>query len=201
MDVARGFADDMLEQLVAQVRRLIQSIGSGDPRKDNQLPRPNESLQADRVVLEVPAKPDSVLRFGQAIPSERSDPGPAQRTDEGAQVHVGGQVRLEDRHAGILGSQCARAQYAERTGRRAIAEVRPFDEFIFGKAMKSPRKLFGMNAETPPEALKGHMGRRLLGKELKDFAVVLPKVVDGLAGGRIHGRRNHGAGSEHGGPA
>jgi hypothetical protein len=76
----------------------------------------------------------------------------------------------------LLRPEPARAEHAEGPRSDAISEVGPFHEVIVGEAMERPRQLFGMDAEPAPEPLEGDSGSGVLGQELEDLAVVLPKV-------------------------
>ena len=201
MQVAGGFPDDVLEQLVGQMGRLVESFGGCDVRDDDQLSGTHERLEPDRVVLEGPTESHALVGLGEPVPSQRADPCAAERLHERPEVDVGREVRLQNRHARFLRSERTRAQDAERAGRHAVSEFRPFDEFALREAMEGSGELLRVDAEAPSEALERYLGCRLLGQELEDLTIVLSKVVDGFPRGRVRGRRNHGASSKCGGSA
>jgi hypothetical protein len=73
------------------------------------------------------------------------------------------------------------------------------DKVVIREAMESTGELFRMNPEPPPEPLKGHLGRRVLGQELEDLAIVFPQIVEGLPRGKVHRSRYHARSKQGGG--
>jgi hypothetical protein len=72
------------------------------------------------------------------------------------------------------------------------------DKIVIREAMERTGELFRMDPEPPPESLKGHLGRGVLGQELEDLAIVFPQIVEGLPRGKVHRSRYH-ANSKQGG--
>src|SRR5437879_10788222 len=120
-----NLARHVVEQLVAESRRLVESAWGIHLRGHRELTGPDEDLDSDRVVLERPAQPKAFVRLRETVPSQRADPRAAQRADEPPQVDMSREGGLEDRRVRPGGLQRARTQEAEGAPRGARAEVRP----------------------------------------------------------------------------
>src|SRR6266545_2586099 len=189
--LARRFAGDVLEQEVSEARRVVQMARTRDVRRDDELSGPDERLQSDRVVLEGPRETDPIGELREPVPPQRPDPAPAERLDESPEIEVRRQIRLEDCDAGFLGALAPRAQDLERPRGHAVPHVRAFDERVVREAMESSRELLRMDPESTPQALKRDLGRRILGEELEDLAVVLPQVERVRSNARFAALRHH----------
>src|SRR5213594_569910 len=190
---------DVVEQLVAESRGLVESARRVHLRSHRELTGPDEYFDSDRVVLERPAQPKALVRLRESVPAQRADPGAAQRADEPPQVDVSRERGLEDRRVRPGGLQRARTQEAERSPRDAIPEVRPLHELAVGEAMERAGELLRMDTEAPSQSLKCDLRIRIMGQELEDLAVMVAQVVESLARGRVHGgwyhvERTHGGG-------
>src|SRR5438128_11543968 len=163
----------VVEQLVAESRRLVESAWGIHLRGHRELTGPDEDLDSDRVVLERPAQPKAFVRLREPVPSQRADPRAAQRADEPPQVDMSREGGLEDCRVRPGGLQRARTQEAERAPRDAIPEVRPLHQFAVGEAMERAGELLRMDAEAPPQSLKGDLRIRIMGQELEDLAVMV----------------------------
>src|SRR6266852_6371552 len=78
----------VVEQLVAESCRLVESAGRVHLRGHRELTWPDEDFDSDGVVLQGPAQPETFIRLRKPVPSQGSDPGPAERTNESSQVDV-----------------------------------------------------------------------------------------------------------------
>src|SRR5712691_12150739 len=189
----------VVEQLVAEPRRLVESAWGVHLRGHRELTRPHQDFDADRVVLERPAQPKALVRLREPVPAQRANPSAAQHADEPPQVDMSRERGLEDRRVRPGGLQRAWTQEAKRSPRDAIPEVRPLHELAVGEAMERAGELLRMDAEASAQSLKCDLRIRIMGQELEDLAVVVAQVVESLArrrvhGGRYHGERTHGGG-------
>src|SRR5439155_1567509 len=78
----------VVEQLVAESRRLVESAWGVHLRGHRELTGPDEDLDSDRVVFERPAEPKTLVRFRETVPPDRADPRAAQRAGEPPQVDL-----------------------------------------------------------------------------------------------------------------
>src|SRR5947209_19122348 len=78
----------VVEQLVAESRRLVESAWGVHLRGHRELTGPDEDLDSDRVVFERPAGPKTLGRFREPVPSPRADPRAAQLADVPARVEL-----------------------------------------------------------------------------------------------------------------
>src|SRR5438128_49293 len=189
----------VVEQLVAESRRLVESARVVRLRGHRELAGPDEDLDSDRVVYERPAEPKTLVRFREPVPTQRADPRAAQRADEPTQVDMSRERGLEDRRVRPGGFQRARTQEAKGSPRDPVPEVRPLHEFAVGESMERAGELLRMDAEASPQSLKCDLRIRIMGQELEDLAVVVAQVVESLSRGRVHGglyhvERTHGGG-------
>ena len=181
----------MVEQLVPESCRLVESARCVDLRTHRELTGPHEDFDSDTVVLEGPAEPEALIGLGKPVPPQRANPGAPKRPDEPSQVHVGGQRGLEDRDGWFRGREGTRTQNPEGAPRDPIPELRSFDQFVLSETMQRTGQLLWMDAEPPPQSLERNLGGRVLREEFEDLAVMVPQVVEGCPRGRVHGGRNH----------
>src|SRR2546426_984991 len=113
---------DVVEQLVAESRGLVESARRVHLRSHRELTGPDEDFDSDRVVLERPAQPKALVRLRESVPAQRADPGAAQRADEPPQVDVSRERGLEDRRVRPGGLQRAWTQEAKRSPRASRAD-------------------------------------------------------------------------------
>ncbi len=64
MRLAGRFAGDVLEQEVPEARRVVQMARTRDVRRHDELSRPDERLQSDRIVIEGPREAHSLGELG-----------------------------------------------------------------------------------------------------------------------------------------
>src|SRR6266540_5534664 len=189
--LARRFAGDVLEQEVSEARRVVQMARARDVRRDDELSGPDERLQSDRVVLEGPRETDPIGELREPVPPQRPDPAPAERLDESPEIEVRRQIRLEDRDPGFLGALAPRAQDLESSRGDAVPHFRAFDECVIRESVERAGELLRMDPESTPQALKRHLGRRILREELEDLAVVLPQIKRVRSYTRFSALRHH----------
>src|SRR6266487_3966380 len=188
---APDLAHDVLEELVTQASRVVQSIRGDDLRRDYELPRSDERLESHRIVLERPREAHPFRELGKPVPAERPDPGPAERLDEGPQIEVRGQVGLEDRDARLFGPKASRTQDLHRPGRHPVTELRVLDEVVVREPVEGAGQLFRMDAQTAAQPLECHLRRRILGEELEDLPVVFSEVQRERSDARFAVLRHH----------
>src|SRR3989449_5403736 len=181
----------VVEQLVAESRRLVESAWGVHLRDHRELTGPDEDLDSDRVVFERPAQPKALVRLREPVPPQPADPRAAQRADEPPQVDMSRERGLENRRVRPGGLQRARTQEAEGAPRDAIPEVCPLHELAVGESMERAGELLRMDAQASPQSLKGDLRIRIMGQELEDLAVVVAQVVESLSRRRVHGGRYH----------
>jgi hypothetical protein len=169
----------MLEQLVAETCRIVESIGRHDLRRDDELPRTDEGLKPNRIVLEGPGEAHPLGELRKPIPTQRADPGSPKPLDQTAQVEVRREVGLQDRDAGVLGPEVPGTQDTDRPRCDPITQFRVLDQVVVGETMESARQLLGMDPETSPQPLESNLGGRILGEKFEDLSVVLPQVERG----------------------
>src|SRR5207249_3833429 len=197
--VRRNLSRHVVEQLVAESRRLVESAGRVHLRGHRELTGPDEDLDSDRVVLERPAQPKALVGLRKPVPPQRADPSAAERADEPPKVDMGRERGLEDRRARPGGLQRTRTQEAKCAPRDAIPEIRPLHKLAVCESMERPGELLRMDAEATPQSLKRDLRIRIKGQELEDLAVMVAQVVESLSrrrvhGGRYHDERTHGGG-------
>ena len=182
----------VVEQFVAESRRFVESAWRVHLRGHCELTGPDKDFDSDAVVLQGPAEAEAFVRLREPVPTQRADPGTAQRAHEPPQVDVGRERGLENRGGRPGGLEGDRTQEAERASRDAVPQVRPLHELTVGETMEGPGELLRMDAESTPQTLERDVRIRIVREELEDLAVVVPQVVDGRPSGRIHGGRYHG---------
>src|SRR2546422_3609428 len=64
----------VVEQLVPESCRLVESARCVDPRVHRELTRPDEDFDSETVVLQGPAEPEALVGLGEAVPPQRPDP-------------------------------------------------------------------------------------------------------------------------------
>src|SRR5438552_191215 len=148
--VRRNLSRHVVEQLVAESRRLVETAGRVHLRGHRELTGPDEDLDSDRVVLERPAQPKALVRLREPVPTQRADPCAAQRADQPPQVDMSRERGLENRRVRPDGLQRARTQEAEGAPRDTIPEVRPLHEFAVGESVERSGELLRMDAEASP---------------------------------------------------
>ena len=159
---ARGFADDVLEELVAKSRGVIQLIGRTHLGRDHELAGADERLESNRIIFQGPCEPHAVRELGEPVPPERPDPGSPERLDQRSKVEVCGEVRLEDGDARVIGPQGSRTQDLHGPLGHSIAEFGVLDQIVLGQPMEGPGQLLRMDPESSAEALECDLGGRVL---------------------------------------
>src|SRR2546425_12104557 len=122
----------VVEQLVTESRRLVESAGGVHLRSHRELTGPDEDLDSDRVVFERPAQSKALVRLREPVPSQRADPRAAERADEPPQVDMSRERGLEDCRVRPGGLQLARTQEAEGAPRDALPAGRPLHQLTVG---------------------------------------------------------------------
>src|SRR2546421_6643050 len=86
--VGRNFTRYVVEQLVAQTCRFVESAWRFHLRGHRELTGPYEDFDSDAVVLQRPTEPEAFVQLREPIPPQRADPRPAQCADEPPHVDV-----------------------------------------------------------------------------------------------------------------
>src|SRR2546422_3547290 len=178
-------AGEVLEQEVRVPGRLVDAVPGRHVRDDPELGLVEPHLELDPVVLRGPPEAELALVLGETEPSEGAEPPALEGVDEAPDDDVRGQVRLEDREALGRVRERVRAKDRERLRGRAVSVLRVLDEPVVRESVERAGQLLRVDSEPPPDALERDLGRRVLGQELEDVAVVLPQVErlsDGGAG-------------------
>src|SRR2546428_4491572 len=76
-----NLARHVVEQLVAESRRLVESAWGVHLRGNRELTGPDEDLDSDRAVLQRPDQPKAFVQLRETIPSQTADPRAAQRAE------------------------------------------------------------------------------------------------------------------------
>src|SRR6266581_534538 len=76
----------VVEQLVAESCRLVESAWGVHLRGHRELTGSDEDLDSDRVVFERPAQSKALVRLREPVPTQRANPRAAQRAHEPPQV-------------------------------------------------------------------------------------------------------------------
>src|SRR5436309_313312 len=99
---------DVVEQLVAESRGLVESARRVHLRGHRELTWPDQDFDSDRVVLKRPAQPKALVRLRESVPAQRADPGAAQGADEPPQIDVSREGGLAERGGALRAVSASR---------------------------------------------------------------------------------------------
>src|SRR5256712_8292091 len=126
----------VVEQLVPESCRLVESARCVDLRVHRELTGPHEDFDSDTVVLEGPSEPEALIGLRKPKPPQRANPGAPKGSDEPSQVHVGRKRGLEDRDGWFRRREGTGAQNFEGAARGAVTAARSLDQFVLSEAME-----------------------------------------------------------------